>query len=55
MPKEEKHEISRFCRAISSAHHSIADDFAHQSEHYIRTAEEFEADFVLFPEFLRPS
>ena len=31
------------------------DDFAHQSEHYIRTAEEFEADFVLFPEFLRPS
>ncbi|PCL89195.1 carbon-nitrogen hydrolase family protein [Paenibacillus lautus] len=27
------------------------DDFARQSEHYIRTAEEFEADFVLFPEF----
>ncbi|MEK4115454.1 carbon-nitrogen hydrolase family protein [Paenibacillus sp. FSL W8-0919] len=27
------------------------DDFAQQSEHYIRTAEEFEANFVLFPEF----
>ena len=27
------------------------DEFAHQCEHYIRTAEEFEADFVLFPEF----
>ncbi|MFC5465736.1 carbon-nitrogen hydrolase family protein [Lederbergia graminis] len=27
------------------------DDFAKQVEHYIKTAEEFEADFVLFPEF----
>lgn len=27
------------------------DEFAHQVEHYIKTAEEFEADFVLFPEF----
>lgn len=33
--------------------HTIAsfDDFARQCEHYIRTAEEYEADFVLFPEF----
>jgi predicted amidohydrolase len=27
------------------------DEFARQVEHYVRTAEEFEADFVLFPEF----
>ncbi|WP_134701845.1 carbon-nitrogen hydrolase family protein [Ammoniphilus sp. YIM 78166] len=27
------------------------DDFAKQSEHYIKTAEEFGAEFVLFPEF----
>jgi predicted amidohydrolase len=27
------------------------DEFAKQSEHYIKTAQEFEADFVLFPEF----
>lgn len=27
------------------------DDFAKQAEHYIKTAEEFGADFVLFPEF----
>lgn len=27
------------------------EQFAHQVEHYIKTAEEFEADFVLFPEF----
>lgn len=27
------------------------EEFAHQVEHYIKTAEEFEADFVLFPEF----
>lgn len=26
-------------------------EFAQQVEHYIKTAEEFEADFVLFPEF----
>ncbi|QCT00841.1 hydrolase, carbon-nitrogen family [Paenibacillus algicola] len=33
--------------------HTISsfDEFAAQCEHYIRTAEEFEADFVLFPEF----
>ncbi|GJM72208.1 hypothetical protein HMSSN036_44240 [Paenibacillus macerans] len=30
-------------------------EFARQVEHYIKTAEEFGADFVLFPEFLRPS
>ncbi|MFT9486656.1 MAG: acyltransferase, partial [Tepidibacillus sp.] len=27
------------------------EDFAKQSEHYIKTAEEFGAEFVLFPEF----
>jgi predicted amidohydrolase len=27
------------------------DEFAQQVEHYVKTAEEFEADFVLFPEF----
>jgi predicted amidohydrolase len=27
------------------------EEFANQSEHYIKTAEEFGADFVLFPEF----
>lgn len=27
------------------------DEFARQAEHYIKTAEEFEADFILFPEF----
>jgi predicted amidohydrolase len=27
------------------------DEFAKQSEHYIKTAQEFEADFILFPEF----
>ena len=27
------------------------DEFAEQVEHYIKTAEEFSADFVLFPEF----
>jgi predicted amidohydrolase len=27
------------------------DEFARQVEHYVKTAEEFEADFVLFPEF----
>lgn len=27
------------------------DEFAHQVEHYIKTAEEFETDFVLFPSF----
>lgn len=31
------------------------EQFALQSEHYIKTAEEFGAEFVLFPEFLRPS
>lgn len=33
--------------------HTISsfEEFASQCEHYIRTAEEFEADFVLFPEF----
>lgn len=28
------------------------DDFARQVEHYVKTAEEFGADFVLFPEFM---
>lgn len=27
------------------------EDFANQVEHYVKTAEEFEAEFVLFPEF----
>ncbi len=27
------------------------EEFALQSEHYIKTAEEFGAEFVLFPEF----
>jgi predicted amidohydrolase len=27
------------------------DEFAKQSDHYIKTAQEFEADFILFPEF----
>src|SRR5690606_30160486 len=33
--------------------HTISsfDEFAQQCEHYIKTAEEFNADFVLFPEF----
>ncbi|MBG9791734.1 acyltransferase [Paenibacillus dendritiformis] len=34
--------------------HTIAsfDEFARQVEHYIRTAAEFEAEFLLFPEFI---
>ncbi|MGZ9584543.1 carbon-nitrogen hydrolase family protein [Paenibacillus marinisediminis] len=28
------------------------EDFAHQVEHYVRTASEYETDFVLFPEFM---
>ncbi|BFH68091.1 hypothetical protein J27TS7_29390 [Paenibacillus dendritiformis] len=34
--------------------HTIAsfDEFARQVEHYIRTAAEFEAEFLLFPEFM---
>lgn len=33
--------------------HSIGsfEDFANQVTHYVKTAEEFDADFVLFPEF----
>ncbi len=27
------------------------EDFAHQSEHYIKAALEFETEFILFPEF----
>ena len=27
------------------------EEFAHQVEHYVKTAEEFDAEFVLFPEF----
>lgn len=26
-------------------------EFADQVEHYIKTAEEFESDFIIFPEF----
>lgn len=29
------------------------EDFAKQCEHYVRTAQEFGAEFVLFPEFLQ--
>ncbi|WP_019425095.1 carbon-nitrogen hydrolase family protein [Paenibacillus sp. OSY-SE] len=34
--------------------HSISsfEQFAHQVEHYVKTAAEFEAEFVLFPEFM---
>lgn len=33
--------------------HTISsfDEFAHQVEHYIKTAQEFESDFIIFPEF----
>ena len=33
--------------------HTISsfEEFASQVEHYIKTAQEFETDFVLFPEF----
>lgn len=40
--------------AVQYRLHSIGsfEEFAKQVEHYVRTAKEFSADFVLFPEFL---
>jgi len=53
---EEKGEISVSLRVSAVQYHlhtiSSFEEFAAQCEHYIKTAGEFSADFILFPEFL---